>query len=335
MAPILALCLLLQAPDARWQTYRPAKGGYSVRMPGKPAERVERAEGSKGRIDVDLLIYEGRTTVFAVYHHETPDLLPADREKFLDNLRDGTVGRKRGTLEAERALTLAGLPGREFTVEYPLGPGIAGTAMLKVRAFLADGRCYQAMAVAPTEGLDLPAIDAFLASFTLGGDPPAPAKPADRGWKTYYSPDGNYQARLPGTPVVTTRDVDTPAGKVPLTQAVANAEPLGYIITYVDYDEPSSKEVKNLLDQTRDLTIAASRGTKLLAERKVTTGRHPGRAFDVEVPIGEDPRAGVLRCRTYLVKRRLYQMIVVVPKADASAPDVEAFLNSFKLLTPR
>lgn len=335
MSFLLLLGLLLQAPDARWQTYRPAKGGYSVRLPGKPAERIERAEGSKGRIDVDLFIYEGRTTVFAVYHHETPDLLPADREKFLDNLRDGSVQRKRGTLESERPLTLGGQPGREFTIAYPLGPGIAGTATTKVRAFLADGRCYQAMAVAPTDGIDMPAIDAFLESFTLGGDPVAAPKAADRGWKTYASADGNFQARLPGTPVVTSRDVDTQAGKVPLVQYVANAEPLGYIITYVDYDADSSKDAKNLLDLTRDLTVQASKGTKVLSERKVTTGRHPGRALDVEVPIGDDPRAGILRCRIYLVKRRLYQMLVVVPKADAKAPDVEAFLNSFKLLTPR
>jgi hypothetical protein len=69
---------------------------------------------------------------------------------------------------------------------------------------------------------------------------------------------------------------------------------------------------------------------KLLAAKKIALEKkYPGREYDLEFELLGSTRG--LRCRTYLVNGRLYQLTVVGPKGFATSAEAARFLDSFKL----
>ena len=86
---------------------------------------------------------------------------------------------------------------------------------------------------------------------------------------------------------------------------------------------------KSLLDGTRDVVVSSSKG-KLLSEKKIILDKNPGREFRAELPIGEDRKGGILKCRIYLVGHRVFQIMAVSPKDEANTKDIDVFFRSFK-----
>ena len=79
------------------------------------------------------------------------------------------------------------------------------------------------------------------------------------------------------------------------------------------------------LDQARDGAIA-SVGGKKRSEEKIKLKGHPGR----EIVIEKDSEV-VVRMRIYLVKNRLYQVMVLGNGPVFPAKDAGFFLDSFRL----
>jgi hypothetical protein len=103
-----------------------------------------------------------------------------------------------------------------------------------------------------------------------------------------------------------------------------------FIVAYQDVTAATARKPSITLDATRDSAVEASKGT-LLSGTRLNLGRHPGREFTAEVPLGDEPKAGRLRCRIFLVGRRVYQIIAITPKADSNARAIEDYFKSFKI----
>ena len=69
-------------------------------------------------------------------------------------------------------------------------------------------------------------------------------------------------------------------------------------------------------------------GGTLASERKITLGGFPGRELRVEKIRGDM----ILVCRLFLADDRLYQALVVMPRAKEAPEAVQPFLEGFQLL---
>ena len=348
---MLAALLPAQAEDApvsSWGRYVARKGGFAVRLPGRPQEDDRQVDSAEGKVDVHVLTFAGEQITFAAYVHAVPRMPQAEQEPYLDRMRDGTVGFKNARLVDSTRLTKDGRhPGREMIVVFrpmPQAPPVTE----KLRFFLVGDRFYELIARIKTGRREDPRADAFLDSFQLLGAAQGPiaAEASGPAWKTFRPDGAGFSVALPGQPRREERAVATDAGEVPSVRYEAGAGGVNYSVSFVDYGAAAARDPKRLLDATRDAVIRLSKGD-LLGERRVTLGRYPGRDFEAAIPLvkpagapgaaeskGETER-GLLRCRIYLVGRRVYQVMAAGPKRAEDAEQVDAFFKSFKLTARR
>jgi hypothetical protein len=151
-------------------------------------------------------------------------------------------------------------------------------------------------------------------------------------WEKFSSPEGRFRVQMPVAPKASSREVDTPAGKLML-YVYDLSNDLGYFTaTYADYpiaprDFAHAEEV---LDSVRDGVLSGVKG-QLTSEKKITVRTHPGREFTASSKVQDVDL--VFTWRIYLVGRRLYQLAVATNSKNAGHPDIAKFLTSFDLIT--
>lgn len=145
-------------------------------------------------------------------------------------------------------------------------------------------------------------------------------------WKPYTSTAGRYSASFPGTPKEVTQRMETEIGGIDATIASLESNNAFFAIAYNDYprEKMGNLTPDQLLDNARKGAVDKVKG-KLVSEKKVTASGYPGRELQIEAPGGLHITEHV-----YLVKTRLYQILVVTPSAGANSDDVKKFLDSFK-----
>lgn len=175
--------------------------------------------------------------------------------------------------------------------------------------------------------------------------PPAPAvEYNDSAWKVFTSPEGGFSIKMIGTPQPMTKDIDSPFGKLSLHGYATETHAGGYLVAYNDFPKYSESPefIKALLDGGRDSLLSSDKNRKLLSEKEVTLVGHVGREVLV------DDGKFVTRVRMFLVKGRLYQIVLVTPlnvtfKTGRSSPNPDertafyeeiskSFFDSFKLI---
>lgn len=158
-------------------------------------------------------------------------------------------------------------------------------------------------------------------AMSLAGDQPASK------WKEFKSAEGRFKVLLPTDPKTFSQDSESEFGKTVLHFHVCEVDGVTYLTNYADAPEAAKKQkVDTLLDACRDGGVRNS-GGKLVSEKKIKLGDHPGR----ELTIAPDNEM-VFRSRVYLVNWRLYQLVVVGPKDKVGSKDVTAYFESFQLL---
>jgi hypothetical protein len=151
--------------------------------------------------------------------------------------------------------------------------------------------------------------------------------------KEFKSEAGGFTVMTPVEMQESTQDVETQSGKLTLYLFMGQLDATGYYITYSDYPPEivHPDRLENMLDGSRDGAVANFNG-KLVSETRITLAGHPGREL---VITGRPPSGGpgsTLKGRMFMVKNRLYQVMVMAPKGQAGAKEADAFLQSFKLL---
>jgi hypothetical protein len=167
-----------EIPDPEWLPFTPARGGFTVLMPGAPADKSSVTNGvSVTKFEVQ---HGGTNKVFSVgYLDLDPKKLPPNSLEVLTNAeRDKIAGEMSGRVTGETAVAVGDVPGREFRIEAPDG------SVLVSRVYVAGvrgggPRVFQLVAagrsLTPGQG------DAarFLDSFRLDGPASPPKPPAD------------------------------------------------------------------------------------------------------------------------------------------------------------
>jgi hypothetical protein len=156
-------------------------------------------------------------------------------------------------------------------------------------------------------------------------------------WKEYSSQRGRFTILFPGTPI----EADNSSGRLEGRRFMLKTT-AAYAVYYSDFpsDFPNDLEKeaalrKQFLDTARDAVVAKSNG-KVLSETDIYLDGHPGRTLKIALPDGT-----VTRDKTYVVGKRIYQ-VVVVTLGELLAPDggrfdeirATKFLESFKLNRP-
>ena len=136
--------------------------------------------------------------------------------------------------------------------------------------------------------------------------------------------------------------VSTALGKVDMFAFSAKQGNVDYAVAYSDSLPPyvyylrylphfsSFYDPEKVLDKYGGSIATKFRGT-IVSETKIKLDNNPGREIVIETAEKlEHPTA--IKARAFLVKNRLYQIIVVAPHEELSTPAVDDFFVSFKLL---
>ncbi len=149
---------------------------------------------------------------------------------------------------------------------------------------------------------------------------------------TPFTPPGETFSVASPQPLATEQEtLETELGDIEIFSFTTEVEGVVYAVAYSDYPEAIAADLdpQRVLDGSRDGAVANVQG-RLIQERAVTLGEHPGRELTIEANPNTEDRAQV-RVRLYLVGSRLYQVLVVVPRDRPDPGTTEQFLESFTL----
>lgn len=164
---------------------------------------------------------------------------------------------------------------------------------------------------------------------------PIPQELRSNGWKEFYSLDGRFRILFPGKPVEQSAVSEKEAGRLEGRLYALEAAGGTYIAAYNDLSTTVTGHgaVSSMLDRGRDAALASGQG-KLVSEKAVSVAGYPGREIKAEIP------EGMILAKVYLVRQRLYQLIVFTPdlrtlprlKCAFYESSAHKFLDSFRLI---
>lgn len=152
-------------------------------------------------------------------------------------------------------------------------------------------------------------------------------------WKPFSSKEGGFTVLMPGTPSQIKLPIDSQEGATTLIGfRVIRKNEANYMVGYADV--PAGVKLNTPAERNKFLVEVAtgfstSLQGRILNQQTVNLGRYPGREIRVQFPQGVKGRQ-----RLYLVKRRLYQLVVMTGKESSLSKSIQGFMDSFKLLSP-
>jgi hypothetical protein len=157
--------------------------------------------------------------------------------------------------------------------------------------------------------------------------PGCAAKPQE-----FKSAAGRFAVTAPKTLQESTQDLELQAGKIALHLFSTQQDNIGYFVSYCDYppETMAHGDLEKMLDGSRDGALSKTKG-KLVSETKISLEGNPGRELVMETA-DESGRRAIIKGRLFMVKNRLYQVMVVAPRSQAGDKEVDQFLQSFKLV---
>lgn len=187
-APLLLVSFLMASTIAvprqgagEWIAIAPTDEGFSILMPVKPDEQLDRVPmmGNTYKMHLFTSVEESSGTLYMVIMQEFPAisgvLTPAARlDKFMEGFKEGlikslasSVGGKTD-LQPDRDLDLKGHPGRQYTLALGESHGL-------VRTFDAGRRVYVLLVLGGDEKNS--SVGRFLGSLEITAAPPPVAVP--------------------------------------------------------------------------------------------------------------------------------------------------------------
>jgi hypothetical protein len=352
--PLISLLALFASTDLPSADYSIASddGALRASLPCRPQPvSVPRSQPEGGSLTSHRFkCSEADFSAVVEYIDSAPS--PVAPKMLLDRLRDGAISSvKGGQLVSERAIEIAGRPGRDLDVSAPGNKALLSRLLVdsdsrRTRLVIANYTTDRAARAHPRirvffdsltfttgPGASLAAAPAPAARPVL---PPAPP-PAAGGWATYSPADGMFSLLLPGRPKVETRNLDTKAGNARTTTYMVEVGRSAWWAATVDYPAATVSTIlpQDALSGARDGMLANMNG-KLTSDRQIflpaaqkSDGVIPGREFTGVARLGNDEF--ILRVHIYRVNDRLYQLASLCPRAEDSKAGFDRMANSFRL----
>ena len=151
-------------------------------------------------------------------------------------------------------------------------------------------------------------------------------------FKEFRSKTGNFSVKAPALLEEQPQTVDMSSGKTEAHTYLAESDGILYVAAYSVFRDEIINQGKpeEFLNNARDSILASLNG-KLVLETRKSLGDYPGRELVVDIKM-VDGTNGVMKARIYLVKNRLYQLMVMADTEQASAGTITQFLDSFRLI---
>lgn len=154
---------------------------------------------------------------------------------------------------------------------------------------------------------------------------PTPTGSSDsNAWIKYSDSPGRFSVLMPVAPVKSEHLVDKDGGKITNNIFMAKTAAAAFALSYADYTDVSEPE--KVLERVRDGAINGIKG-KLVSSTEVSHRGFPGLEFQASL------EGALYTSRIYLVKARLYQMVVVAAPGTVTSTEINRYLTSFDLST--
>ena len=153
----------------------------------------------------------------------------------------------------------------------------------------------------------------------------AKRKSVQSDWIVFSPKNGGFSVKLPSKPTERSLSQNTEPGQTsspPLYQLAS--EGLTYVITYRDDPFYKDAQTSEFLETVAEAGITRA-GGKVTSNEPISLDGYPGREVKGEM-------AGFFyQSRVYLIKQRLYVLIVWLPAAQTGSENAAKFFKSFQV----
>jgi len=160
----------------------------------------------------------------------------------------------------------------------------------------------------------------------------------DDGWQLLKPEQGHFQILAPGNMNATVQEIETDVGTVDyhsyLYQRLDDSVvTFTFVVSYYRLHEATVEGMdeqlqSDLLKATVEQSAFAIGGQVILEDDITYQGAHPGKYWRIHT----DGDELVIKSRAYLANDHFYSIQVAVHKAKALSPDIDRFLDSFRIL---
>jgi CHAT domain-containing protein/tetratricopeptide (TPR) repeat protein len=142
--------------------------------------------------------------------------------------------------------------------------------------------------------------------------------------------DGTYSVLLPGEPVPSFRDFDTPTGTARLRQFMVEAGERAYLVGCTIFPTQDLVNSREFLDET-GTQMAAMLGARVVEEHEVSSEGRPGRETRLELP---GDITALLRRYMSQAEGRSCMVMATMRSAAWDEDEAARFLDTFRFLRP-
>lgn len=161
----------------------------------------------------------------------------------------------------------------------------------------------------------------------------APPERAAASWRAFAPEGAGFTVLMPGVPE-RRHEVARGERRSVETDVYTLELPAGGFYSIVISRLPKRAEPGRETDQALDSAVeraVASASARLVSKQTVFLGGQPGRQVEAEAPESAVAGGATLKGRMFVSGERLYEVIAVVPRAEAGSPATARFLDSFEL----
>jgi hypothetical protein len=336
----LALAVLFQAPsssgEAPWPTFTSASG-FSVAMPGTPVEKKETKAGSAGPVENIAVMATHGKTLYMAARIVRPSPIPDGKEaEYFRDMR-ATMAKTSKVL-SEKSITLAGHPGRDFTLEIP-GQGGATIISLCRSVVTSPDVIFNLQVIRSTTD---PAprdrdVAAFFDSLKLVAPAKAGAGGSKLAFKPFAPPDSGFSMVMPGKPDESTTRQSSEKGSFTVRNFQSETASGLFAVSVLEYgpevgNAPAATKAEMLARMCE--ALAATDKGQILHQSSGLFEGFPARIvrYTFTAPGAKSTRIG--ETRAIMAGRRVILLSVRAPQDRFDPADGETFFNSFHLDQP-
>ncbi len=164
----------------------------------------------------------------------------------------------------------------------------------------------------------------FAAALLLAGcaqNPSGPAASGATGSAAFAPGGGGFSVQMPGP----AQEQTDPSGT---RMFINESNGKAFIVGYTEFGnriKVTPANASKVLDAARNGMVQNAH-SKVMSETSITFQGHPGRDYKLMTQEGF-----IMHLRMILAETRLYQVGVATPKGNENAPEIKAFINSFRL----
>ena len=325
-----------------WKRVASRGGGFSVLVPGKVEQKVEREKTDDGVVETHMIISNAKVVTYVATVVLAKDPVTPDKEKqFFDDIRSGYAQSDgRTVLKEERG---GKYRGKSTCFYHVVSPAPDGKPRHEHTRFLVGDptHLYTIQVVYP-EGVDVTDdIRRFFDSLEYDlnqapreatskvAPPRAPAsKAVGAKWRSYTPPTKGFSALMPGEPKVQHQDL--PDGPVGIDSYEVDLGAHAFSVAV--YTNPPAVAAKPAAENLENLCRGIVRGMKgtLDTIKPAPRSSFEGRAasFTLTNPDTGEPADG--RIRVYADGARLLVALYVGPKGSGDEGEANRFLAAFR-----